>query len=147
MVHLREITKENLEAVLKLKTTKSQEAYVSTVSYSLAQAWVYRDTAYPFAIYVKDMPVGFVMMGFYEVKQQYTIWKLLIDERYQRRGYGRQAVGLAKQYLVDTFGAAEIYLGVHEDNTDAIRLYESAGFIATGERDGKQLEMKWRDIP
>ena len=143
VVHLREITKENLDAVLKLKTTQEQEVYVSTVAHSLAQAWVYRDTAYPFAIYDDDVLVGFVMMGFYEVKQQYTLWKLLIDERYQYRGYGRQAVELAKRYLIDTFGVEEIYLGVHKDNEAAIRLYQSAGFTATGETDGKQIEMKW----
>ena len=143
MVHLREITKENLDAVLELKVAKEQEDYVSTVVQSLAQAWVYRDTAYPFAIYDDDVLVGFVMMGFYEVKQQYTLWKLLIDERYQHRGYGRQAVELAKRYLIDTFGVAEIYLGVHEDNAAAIRLYQSVGFTATGERDGTQIEMKW----
>ena len=147
MVCLREITKENLNAVLELKTTKEQEAYVSTVAHSLAQAWVYRDTAYPFAVYDDDTLVGFVMTGFYEAKQQYTLWKLLIDERYQHRGYGRQAVELAKRYLIDTFGVREIYLGVHEDNTIAVRLYESAGFTATGERDEKQIEMKWRDTP
>ncbi len=143
MVYLREITKENLDAVLELKTTKEQEVYVSTVARSLAQAWVFRDTAYPFAIYDDDVLVGFVMMGFYEAKQQYTLWKLLIDERYQHRGYGRQAVELAKRYLIDAFGVAEIHLGVHQDNAAAIRLYQSAGFIATDETDGTQIEMKW----
>ena len=143
MVHLRKITKENLDAVLELKTTKEQEAYVSTVAHSLAQAWVYRDTAYPFAVYDDEVLVGFVMMGFYESKQQYTLWKLLIDERYQHRGYGKQAVELAKQYLIVTFGVAEIYLGVHEDNETAIRLYQSTGFTATGETDGMLIEMKW----
>lgn len=144
MVHLREITKENINVVLELKTTKEQEAYVSTVAHSLAQAWAYRDTAYPFTVYDDDTLVGFVMMGFYEAKQQYTLWKLLIDERYQKQGYGSQAVELAKRYLIDTFSVTEIYLGVHEDNAAAIRLYQSAGFTATGETDGKQIEMKWR---
>ncbi len=143
MVHLREITKENLDAVLELKITKEQEAYVSTVAHALAQAWMYRDTAYPFAIYDDDMLVGFVMMGFYEAKRQYTLWKLLIDEQYQHRGYGRQAVELVKRYLIDTFGVTEIYLGVHEDNEAAIRLYQSVGFVATGETDGKQIEMRY----
>ena len=131
MVHLREITKENLDTVLELKITKEQESYVSTVAHSLAQAWVFRDMAYPFAVYDGDVLVGFVMLGFYEAKQHYTLWKLLIDEQYQNCGYGRQAVELAKQYLIDTFGVAEIYLGVHEDNAAAIRLYQSAGFTAT----------------
>lgn len=144
MVQFREITKENINAVLELKTAKEQEAYVSTVAHSLAQTWVYRDTAYPFAIYDDDTPVGFVMLGFYEAKQQYTLWKLLIDERYQRRGYGRQAVELAKQYLIDTFGVTEIYLGVHKDNEAAIGLYRSLGFVITSETDGKQIEMTWK---
>ncbi len=145
MVHLRKITKENFNAVLGLKVAKEQEDYISTVIHSLAQAWVYRDTAYPFAIYDDDTLVGFVMMGFYEAKQQYTLWKLLIDERYQKRGYGRQAVELAKQYLIDNFGVVEIYLGVHEGNTAAIRLYQSLGFTTTGETDGNQIEMKYTE--
>lgn len=143
MVRLCKITKENINTVLELKTTKEQEAYVSTVAHSLAQAWVYRDTAYPFAIYDDDTLVGFVMMGFYEAKQQHTLWKLLIGERYQRRGYGRQAVELAKQYLIDAFDVTEIFLGVHEDNDAAIHLYQSTGFTTTGETDGNQIEMKW----
>ena len=75
------------------------------------------------------------------------LWKLLIDERYQHRGYGKQAVEFAKQYLIDTFNVTEIYLGVHKDNTVAIHLYESASFIPTSETDGNQLEMKWRYSP
>lgn len=44
MVELREITMENLDDVLKLKVAKGQESFVSTTAYSLAQAWVSRET-------------------------------------------------------------------------------------------------------
>ncbi len=44
MVELREITMENLDDVLNLKVAKGQESFVSTTAYSLAQAWVSRET-------------------------------------------------------------------------------------------------------
>ena len=88
MIKLKEIKADNLEDVLKLKVSKNQENFVSTTAYSLAQAYVYRGNAYPFAIYADDTLVGFIMFGFYELRNQYTLWKFLIDEKYQNKGYG-----------------------------------------------------------
>ena len=51
MIKLEEITADNFEDVLKLKVSKNQENFVSTTAYSLAQAYVYQENAYPFAIY------------------------------------------------------------------------------------------------
>lgn len=50
MINLREITEDNFEDVLRLKVKKTQENFVSTTVYSLAQAYVYQENAYPFAI-------------------------------------------------------------------------------------------------
>lgn len=61
MVELKEITKDNLEDVLKLKVAENQEEFVSSNVHSLAQAWVYRNTAFPFAIYADNIIVGFIM--------------------------------------------------------------------------------------
>lgn len=47
MIKLEEITADNLEDVLKLKVSKNQENFVSTTAYSLAQAYVYQENAYP----------------------------------------------------------------------------------------------------
>ena len=68
MIRLAEITKDNLEQILALDILEEQRNYVSSTSHSLAQAWVYRDTAFPFAIYCNDVIVGFVMLGYYEQK-------------------------------------------------------------------------------
>lgn len=132
MVELREIGRDNLEEVLKLGVAESQKAFVSSPAHSLAQAWVYRETAFPFAIYADGVPVGFVMLGYYESRKQYTLWKFMIDRRYQNRGYGRAALRLAIGYLTETFGAREIYTGVILGNEAAKRLYLSAGFAETG---------------
>ena len=142
MIELRKITKDNLEEVLNLKITEEQKAFVSTTAHSLAQAWAYRDTAFPFAIYADDVIVGFVMLGYYEIKNQYTLWKFLIDEQYQGKGYGKDALKLAIKYIKDTFDVKEIYTGVAFGNEVAKNLYYSMGFRETGEVDETQIEMR-----
>lgn len=142
MVELREITMENLDDVLNLKVAKGQERFVSTTAYSLAQAWVSRETAYPFAIYADGVAVGFIMLGYYEERNQYTLWKFLIDEKHQRKGYGREALGLGLRYLLDRFHPHAVYTGVAFGNSAAKGLYESMGFRETGETDETMLEMK-----
>lgn len=143
MVELREITKENIDEVLVLRVTENQEKYVSSVACSLAQAYVYRETAFPFAVYADESIVGFIMMGFYEARNQYTLWKLLIDRKEQNKGYGREALKQGMEYVKNRFGADEIYTGVSLGNEKAKALYRSAGFRETGLIEDGMEEMKY----
>ena len=131
MVTLKKITQDNLEEVLALDIKDEQKKYVSSTSVALAQAYVYSDTAYPFAIYADETVVGLIMMGYYEAKDYYTLWKFLIDSKYQNKGYGRKALELGIKFLKDEHSAKEIYTGVIPGNAVAKRLYESAGFKST----------------
>ena len=142
LVVLKEITKENLDEVLALSVADDQKSFVSTNAESLAQAYVYSDTAYPFAVYDDDTIVGFIMMGYYEVKEYYTLWKFMIDKRYQNRGYGRRALELGIQYLRNRFNVSEIYTGVIPGNTIAKNLYKSVGFKETGVIESGMEEMR-----
>src|SRR3954467_15434328 len=100
-ISLREITDQNREAVAALRVAASQERYVSSVADSLDEA---RDTpeGNPWyrAIYADDQPVGFVMLSWNvtpdppQIIGPWFLWKLLIDERHQGRGYGREAAKL-----------------------------------------------------
>ncbi len=132
MITLKEITRDNIDVVLELKVSENQTAYVSSNGDSLAQAYVYPETAYPFAVYEDSTIVGFIMMGYYEAKAYYTLWKFMIDARYQNRGYGRKALELGIRYLKDRFDVSEVYTGVVPGNTVAKGLYESVGFKDTG---------------
>lgn len=142
MVELRKITKDNFEECLQLSVADNQKTFVSSTVHSLAQAWVYYDTAFPFAIYADGIMVGFIMLGYYEVKNQYTLWKFMIDERYQNRGYGKKALQLGMQYLIDRFQVKEIYTAYESSNRVARELYASFGFRETGEVAGQEVEMK-----
>ena len=73
--------------------------------------------------------------GYYDVKQYYTLCKFMIDEKYQNKGYGRQALKLGLDFIKDKFGQVDIYTGVAVGNKVAKGLYESVGFADTGLRE------------
>ena len=68
-----------------------------------------RSLALPFGIYDGDVPVGFVMLGYDVVhgetdmpeiaKGNYCIWRFMIDEKFQGKGLGRQALQLVLDYM------------------------------------------------
>ncbi|MBO4864855.1 MAG: GNAT family N-acetyltransferase [Eubacterium sp.] len=132
MIRLKTITKDNIDAVLNLRVFDEQKKFVSTTAESLAEAYVYKDTAFPFAVYEDDEIVGFIMMGYYEAKEYYTLWKLLIDKNHQNKGYGRKALELGIQFLKEKYNVKAIYTGVSPGNDVAKRLYTSMGFVETG---------------
>lgn len=143
MVELRTITKENLEEVLALRVSEQQESFVSSTACSLAQAYVYHETAFPFAVYADDIIVGFIMMGYYEAKKQYTLWKFMIDKKQQNKGYGREALQQGIMYLKGKFDVKEIYTGVALGNEKAKNLYRSIRFKETGFIEDNMEEMKY----
>ena len=51
IIALRRITKENYEECFALKVADSQMDFVPSNVYSLAQAWIFIFTSFPFAIY------------------------------------------------------------------------------------------------
>ncbi len=142
MVSIRPVTRENLEEVLALRVGEGQEKYVISNAESLSRAYVYSETAYPFAIYDDNTIVGFIMMGYYEAKGYYTLWEFMIDRKYQNKGYGRQALKLGLEFVRDKFGQVDIYTGVTPGNTVAKKLYESVGFVSTGLIELNMEEMK-----
>lgn len=131
MIHLELVTKENLDDVLGLGVREDQMGFVSPNAESLAQAYVYAKTAWPFAVYDDETMVGFIMMGYYEAKHYYTLWKYMIDQRYQNKGYGRKALELGLAFIKEKFHPEEIYTGVAPGNSVAKGLYESVGFVDT----------------
>ena len=104
----------------------------STVAESLAQAYVYSETAYPFAVCDGEKIVGFIMMAYYEVKHYYTLWKFLIDKDHQHQGIGKEALRLGIDFLKERFQVTEVYTGVVPENAVAKRVYSSIGFKPTG---------------
>lgn len=75
------------------------------------------------------------------VRNSYSLWRLMIDKKYQGKGYGKKVIELALDFI-RTFpcGKAEYcYLSYEPKNEHAKRLYESFGFKETGDMDGDEV--------
>ncbi len=143
-IRLEKISTDNYEDVLSLQIDEKQKNFVSSPVYALAQAYVYHKTAFPFAVYDGDVIIGFIMFGFYESRNQYTLWKFLIDKRYQNKGYGKESLLQGIQYVKEQFGCTELYTGVAIGNRVAEHLYEKVGFKKTGQIEDNAVEMHLR---
>lgn len=152
-LHLVKADEENFWALLDLKVSKEQRDFVASNAISLAQAY---DThaegkfAEAFGIWDGDIPVGFAMIGHnsedYEgiaevYSHSYCLWRFMIDERYQRRGYGRDALKLLLDYI-RTFpdGVEALWSTSWEpENEVAAKLYHDFGFVENGEHDCDEI--------
>ena len=144
MVSLRPLSESNRQAVEALRVSPEQERFVSGVAESLAQAAEHPDAhALYWAVYAEDTPVGFVMIadevGSPDYIPQY-LWKLLIDERYQRRGFGTATLDLIVEYFRGRPGVEVLNTSAGQGDGSPIAFYERYGFEQTGEvRDDEVL--------
>lgn len=143
MITLRAITEENFIDAFNLKFAPGQERFVSHPVRSLAQAYVYREQCQPFGIYEGDTMVGYVMVIYDYDIPEYDIWHMMIDESYQRRGYGSAALDLVLDYIkTKPFGSSNrVTLTCNKDNIQALKLYKSKGFTETGAEDEDEIEL------
>ena len=153
MLHLEKINGSNVWDILKLTVSESQKNYVAANDISIIEAYTAitgNGYAFPFGIYDDEKPVGFLMIGFDVddywtnapeiAKGNYNLWRLMIDQAWQNRGYGKQAVQLALDFIKSMpCGKAEYcWLSYEPENEAARQLYQSFGFAETGEMDGDE---------
>ncbi len=149
IITLKRITRRNLGAVLKLKVKPKQECLVATNAKSIAQAHFYREAWYR-AIYLGETPIGFVLLvdstvKYKRIKQKTPtlyLWRLMIDGKYQGKGYGRDAVELVINHLKTRPNAKEITLHHEQTDGNAGKFYEKLGFKLTGKILHNELERK-----
>ena len=136
MVSLRALTDANREAVLSLHVSPAQERFVGTVGEALLEAAEEPGgRAIFWAVYDGETPVGFVMISDEVDGPGYIahyLWKLLVDERHQRRGYGSATLDL----IVEYFRGREVdalWTSAGQGKGSPIPFYEGYGFVRTGE--------------
>ena len=154
MIRLEKITGHNVRDILKLHVSENQKNFVAPNDMSIIEAYIAitnHGHAFPFGIYDGDTPVGFCMIGYgtdddWEdapeiARDNYNLWRFMIDERYQGKGYGKAAMKLILDYIgSEPCGPAEYcWLSYEPENTAAKALYASVGFRETGEWDADEV--------
>lgn len=140
VVEFREIAFSNLREVLALSVTEKQTHFVASVKDSLAEAEVTPDgRPWYRAIYAGDAVVGFIMLsdgippGNPELVGPYYLWRLLIDTKYQGRGYGTRALDLACDYVRARPDGHTLLTSVVPEPGSPKPFYLKYGFVMTGE--------------
>ena len=163
-IRLVEVDYWNYDSLIDLKVKESQKGYVASNIYSLAEAYAVvasKGYALPFGIYLEDRPIGFLMIGYYPdleyakeafgeedeipdyIPGSYLVWRFMIDQEYQGKGYGREAMRLALEYIrTKPCGNAECcWLSYEPENEVARKLYSSFGF------EEKEMPKGWDEVP
>ena len=153
-LRLEKVRYGNYDEILKLRVSDEQAEFVADNEFSLVDAYLTiadGRQVFPFGIYNGDEPVGFTMLSYDYVddveetpsisKGNYLLWRFMIDKDQQRKGYGREAIKLALDFIkTSPCGEADYcWLSYEPENEVARRLYRSIGFVENGEMCGAEI--------
>ncbi|REB05618.1 GNAT family N-acetyltransferase [Sporosarcina sp. BI001-red] len=136
-LEIHDVTATNYRDILELKVAQSQKEYIET-PYECLEDSVEWEQFKPVGLYVNGELVGFAMYGLFQEEGEHgRLWidRLLIDERFQGKGYGTQFMKMLVEKVTSEYGQQPIYLSVYPDNKEAVRLYQKLGFDFIEERD------------
>ena len=143
---LKDVTKENWMECINLRSSKDRvnsifEEFVASNAFSIAQSKIEEEWVTK-AIYDNETLIGFTMYGFYEKYKFYEISRLMIDYKFQQRGYGTQALLKIIDEMKNYKNCKEIFLTIGQGNEIAIKIYKEIGFKDTGRIIANELVYK-----
>jgi diamine N-acetyltransferase len=142
-VCLREATRENLDAIVKMDAGDGGRRVAPNV-HSMAEAAVYGE-AWPRAIYAGEEPVGSLMLCDPSLvidpeDSRLFLRRLMVDVPHQREGYALAALELMIRHVRTRPHPGEMPTSIAEPAPPLLALYGKAGFEPTDEySDGERL--------
>ena len=134
--------------MVALKVRDDQKNFVASNLYSIAEAQFGEDIPgeghwdmYPFGMYAENVPVGFLMISYNFSNERFQgfIYRLMVDERFQGKGYGK----FGMTWILETYRANDrvkaVSISYEPENEPARKLYASFGFLETGEMVGEEV--------
>ncbi len=142
-VTLREVDEDSLWSILDLEVDEEQKRYVAPNAVSIAEAH-FSESAWFRAIYAGETPVGFILLYIDEDEAEFDLWRMMIDKRYQRKGYGTQALDLVIDHISEVADAEELTLSYLPGDGDPAPFFAKIGFQDSDEwvDDEKILKLK-----
>ena len=140
MIRLLPVTPDNWR--VRLEVSEAQKGFVAPPEVILARAWAYRnERANAFMIYADDTPVGMALYYDDDEYGCYDLSQLFIDERFQGRGYGSEALRQLLEMMTADGRYPKVSLCYIDGNTESERLYGKFGFYRTYEEEEGDEEL------
>lgn len=142
-VALVEITAANYREAFRLKVRPDQERFVASNAISIAQAHFHPEAWFRLLV-AGGTPVGFAMLedwtafpdiapDDWKADPYVGLWRFMIDQRYQRLGFGARAIEALIAHARTRPGARCMILSFVPEEGSAEPFYRRFGFTPTGE--------------
>lgn len=132
---LRETTEKDLSFVLETEKAASKDGVVNLQTWQNHKEYLANKNTRHLIIETKGTSVGYLILAGLEDKNETIEFRRIVVSE-KGKGFGRQALRLAKQIAFEELNAHRFWLDVVDTNKRARKLYESEGFITEG---------KWRE--
>lgn len=145
----QEVTFFNLSALMKLKVRSDQEHLVAPNSVTIAQ-FNYEPAGWVRGLYDDDEPVGLIAMVTPHIESPSFeegdptdaayLWRLMIADDHQGKGYGTQAMQIAFQQT-HKWGFDKLNTSCVQGKNSPVAFYEALGLVRTGRTVHDEIEL------
>lgn len=134
MVRLFDVNEENWLKITALSVSESQKRFLDSAVGIVARGYAYRAcNAKVIGIANDEQIIGVALVkDMDEEPACYDLQQFMIDQRFQNRGYGSEALRLILSLLRREGKYESVEVCVNKENAAALRLYENLGFLDTG---------------
>ena len=138
IVALREVTAQTVRVVTDLRVAPEQESYVASNAVSIAQAY-FHEEAWFRSVHAGEELVGFAMLRDETLLQsdprqmEISLWRFMIAHKYQKLGYGGEALSLVVAHARSRPGVESIQTSYVVGPHSPKNFYLAFGFRHTGE--------------
>jgi diamine N-acetyltransferase len=145
-ISLLDVNDSNWRECADLQLAAEEKLFLSSNVYALAE-WKFETESIFRAIYADTVLVGMLAYYLHDGEYGYFYWlyHLMIEKKYQGKGYGEAAVKLAVKEMLQ-LGATEIRTMHMPGNTRAQNLYKKLGFEQIGTLDGGDIFLRLTSI-
>ena len=134
MIQLVDINEDNWEEARRLTVKDAQKAFLDSAVGIIARGYIYRACrARVLGIVHEDTMVGVCLVkDLADEPACYDLQQFMIDQRYQGKGYGTDALMALLLQLKKEAKYDCVEVCVKNTDIAALRMYEKAGFTDTG---------------
>ncbi len=150
MIEPREVNGDTVNALIALAVKTSQMRLVASNAITIAQA-AYQPGAWLRGLWLGNTPVGLIAMidldhpgvtlDDADPRSAAYLWRLMVDQYQQGKGYGRAAMQIAAAQGKE-WGKTQLVLSVVPAERNSFGFYEKLGLKKTGRMVEDEVEMR-----